>query len=141
MNVKAIAGVIVALFIQTGVAHADHNYPINSTAALKYETDELAIAVSNSWIGFQVKTAVRHYVNDVNRLIRCVRFATRRPIFNDHTEDPGIPRACAVQLQHVRRAFGPVARYLWDTNFDFPRVYRAYRGAERTLAQQYVGRF
>lgn len=127
----AIALSLFALSFVTPTAQADHGMPVGSSGYVVYETRELNDLVQRSWLRYHVKSAVSRFAWDVEQLGRCVQAG--RPIFNDHLEDPGVPHFCRHQLNQARRSFSSVDRYLWDTHYDFPRIYRVYANVRNGL--------
>ena len=116
---------------------ADHTGKPGSVGNLAGETDRLDRAVQYSSLNYNVKYAVSRFSQDVDRLHDCVDHSE---INRDHTgtTNPGCPSQCSYYLNYARSSFQDVERYLYDTNFDYPQVYQAYRSAKYALEQIYV---
>ncbi len=142
--------VIVGLMMWgAGAAKADHSSPSGSVARLLYEAQELGQVVRYVGLNFQVLQAVDRFNYDVARLADCVRatgggrgvggpFPVGSPL-DDHLENPGISYQCRGQLDMARRSFYPVERYLRDTNYDLPQVYRQFLETRESLLTIQVG--
>ena len=116
------AALMSALLFNT--AQADHKK--GSTAALAFETSNLSYFVENSWLRYSVKNSVKRFERDVDYLSQCVRYSSVNNIVLDHTEDEGVPRICEYNLRMAYDSFRSVDRYLYDTEWDLPNVFRAY---------------
>lgn len=132
----------LGLMIVVGVvAKAGHNSPSGSVGRLFYETQELVQTVRYVGLNYNVQQAVNRFHQNVVRLADCVRFNSRigsrnnpflegdhldGPDFRDHNEPSGVPYQCRPTLDMARQSFRPVDRYLNDTHYDYPQVYRSY---------------
>lgn len=114
------------------VSYGDHNSPLGSVGLLMTEAEELNQVVQYSTLGYSVKQAVSNFSYSVQQLVDCVR-SNGRPVVNDHLEDPFCPESCSRQLQSTRYSFRIAERSLYDTNWDYPEVYRAYVSVRRAL--------
>lgn len=138
------------------VAVADHSSPSGSVARLQYETQELLQTVRYVGLNYNVQQAVNRFYYDVERLADCVRFNGGRgvrntsfskgdhldgPDFRDHDELVGVPYQCRTNLDMARRSFTPVERYLYDTSYDYPQVYRSYMETREALLSLQFGGF
>ncbi len=140
------------------MALADHNSPSGSVGRLMYESQELTQVVRYVGLNYQVQQSVERFNYEVSRLADCVRYNgggrlgsdrlnsnvgdhLDNPVILDHLEDPGIPYSCRANLDMARRAFVSVDRYLSDTYYDFPQVYRAYMDTREALYSIQVGGF
>jgi len=158
LNLRTLGLVIVLL--ASSMVKADHTSPSGSVSRLMYEAQELARGVRYFGLNYNVVQAVDRFNYDVNRLGNCVQFGGRRsmlgerentaghieaPIVRDHSDprdDFGIPYQCRSYLDMVRRSFYPVERYLSDTYYDYPQLYRNYREVREALyAIQVSGEF
>lgn len=131
MRLKNVIGFVLLLLVQFNLAYADHKE--GSVAALAEETETLDYYVQNSTLRYRVKEAVDLFSNDVKYLEDCVRYYSVNTVVLDHSEEPGVPRACEYYLRMAKDSFRPVARYLYDTDWDYPRIYRAYRDTRYAL--------
>lgn len=142
--------VVVGLMMWgAGAAKADHSSPSGSVGRLVYEAQELGQVVRYVGLNFQVLQAVDRFNYDVARLADCVRatgggrgvggpFPMGSPL-DDHLENPGVSYQCRGQLDMARRSFYPVERYLRDTNYDLPQVYRQFLETRESLLTIQVG--
>lgn len=120
--------VILALsmfFIVPMTAQADHKVPGGSLSRLSQDTNRLVREVQYSYLRYHVKQAVYRFGSDVRRFYSCTAsFPAPRWQTWDHDI---IPDSCEHQMHRLERSWYQVHRYLHDTYYDFPRVYRAYR--------------
>jgi len=131
------------------IASADHTSPTGSVSRLVYESQELVQTVRYVGLNYNVQQSVDRFNYDVLRLSDCIRFYGNRglvgessltsgdhleaPDMRDHTENPGVPSQCRMNLDVARRSFAQVERYLYDTNYDYPQVYRSYLETREAL--------
>lgn len=142
------------LLLGSLVVKADHNSPSGSVGRLQYEAQELAQAVRYFGLNYNVVQAVDRFNYDVSRLSQCVGMGGRamggrdlnnlaehleNPMVRDHNEQIGVPFQCRSYLDRVQRSFYPVERYLNDTYYDFPQLYRNYRETREALNAVQVG--
>jgi hypothetical protein len=101
--------------------------------ALIDQTSALNLAVQQSWLSPNVKSAVQHFAGDINLIEGCEMLPS--PV-SDH-QGP----SCRDEVQHVQAAWYRVQRYLYDTNFDFPHVYQHYLNTQYAVqnALAYMG--
>ena len=111
------------------VAKADHTDG-GSVGYLLRESQELDQMVRYSYLKYEVKNTVARFSWDVQRLAECEQNVPRT-MNRDH--DGGCSESCRYQLDQVRRSFYPVERYLRDTYYDFPEVYRQFVSTKRAL--------
>ena len=145
-----------AMLMTGGMVKADHNSPSGSVNRLLYETQELVQTVRYVGLNYNVQQSVDRFNYDVYQLANCVRFNGGRglrnsqltvgdhldsPDIRDHMEGVGIPYQCRMNLDMTRRSFVPVERYLRDTYYDFPQVYRSYMETREALYSLQVGGF
>ena len=83
------------------------------------QAQSLNYTAQSSWLQPNVKYAVEHFVSDISSIEDCVIYSP----YGDH-EDSGV--SCRDEVYHVQGAWNTVARYLYDTNYDFPQVYNQY---------------
>lgn len=120
MITKNSLSVFFLVFLYGTLALADHTLPSGSLARLARDTYSLDSSVRYSSLRYEVKMAVSRFAYDVERFIRCTQ---NGPITRDHDL---IPESCEYDLHQVQRSFYPVDRYLYDTYYDYPHVYRNY---------------
>lgn len=120
------------LFLMSGMAIADHNDPVGSVGLLEHETAELEQVVRNSYLNYNVKSAVFQFSGASQQLVNCVRYEGR-DLTQDHTGEVGCPSVCGRQLQNAQAAFRPVQRYLSDTQYDYPEVFQQFRQTGQAL--------
>lgn len=128
----------------------DDNYGGGRVARLQRETHELQRVVSNSYLRYNVKQAVNEFAQQVRGLSRCsIRFDFNESRLNDSSEnlkevETPTPididvkpldhnEDCQFQIRRVHQSWYEVDRYLYDTYYDYPRVYRQYQEVERAL--------
>jgi len=112
-------------------AFADHSAPVGSVGLLLAYTQDLEQAVRYSGLRYEVQYTVYRFHSDVRRLADCVR---RGPwVHDDHASVPGCPSSCSRELYEARASFQQAERYLYDTQWDFPHVYRAYLNVRQAL--------
>jgi len=114
-------GILCFVAFQGMFSYADHELPAGTVERLERDTRDLNYAVSYSTLRYAVKQAVARFAYDVDRFVDCVHGGPH--ITDDHDLIPG---NCEFDLHHVRRSWYPVERYLYDTYYDYPQVYRRY---------------
>jgi hypothetical protein len=127
-------GLLSALLIGS-LVRADHTDPQGSIGLLDSEADELVQEVQYSNLNSNVKYAVYDFGTAVHRLVDCVKLGRSG---RDHTDEVGCPARCRYQLQYAQSQFSEVSRYLRDTQYDYPYVYRQWRSTSRALSSIYV---
>jgi hypothetical protein len=138
---KVIFHLAVLLPLIATSAKADHDSPMGSIGRLMYETTELQREVNYSWLRHHVKASVNRFTYDVQALFYCAQqgfrntaLAAPRP---DHTEEVGCPHWCRQQMARAQYSFDSVSRYLYDTNWDYPNVYRAWLHTQDAIRRIY----
>lgn len=102
---------IIAFIICGGNAFADHTNPGEAAEELLYESQELDQMVRYSTLRYEVKYSVSTFEQDVERLAYCLKSY-------DHT--------CGDDMQRAQYSFSQVSRYLHDTQYDYPQIYRQW---------------
>jgi hypothetical protein len=138
-----IGAFYLALF---GIARADHDTGNVDIDALSRATEYLETEVRYSTLNYQVKQTVSQFSYDVDRLVYCVERsrpfpfrATEHVVPGTYDHSSGCPRECAMDLNLAKQSFNPVNRYLYDVQYDFPQVYRAYQETRFALNRITVG--
>jgi hypothetical protein len=148
-----VGTVLGVLLITSVIARADHNSPQGSVGRLSYESQELLQVVRYVGLNYQVQQSVERFNYDVSRLVDCTRFygggrgpdlenkadRLNRPELRDHLNPYGVPIQCRESLKRARWTFRGVERYLRDTNYDLPQVYRQYLETRDALFDLQVG--
>lgn len=127
--------ILVVLCLYLKPALADHTANTN-VSRLKQSSDRLYSEVYYSTLRYEVKQSVYRFTQDVNYLHRCVLSFPPALLRSDSQDDHtgNIPYACQSALYRVRSSFYPVERYLYDTQYDYPYVYRQYRQTRYALS-------
>ena len=107
------------------VVRADHTVPEGAVARLHEDTHLLEYNVRNSSLRYSVKQSVYRLSTDVSEFYQCAN----RGLSRDHT----IPEICENVMRQVRSSWYPVERYLYDTAFDYPWVFRSYQQVRSDL--------
>jgi len=110
----------VALLMAPSIVKADHSLPGGSLSRLQNDTHYLEYQVRNSYLKYQVKQATYRLLLEVNALSQCIG---QREETRDHDT---VPENCEYRFRYVRQAWVPVNQYLYDTYYDYPRIYQAY---------------
>jgi hypothetical protein len=133
MKTLGFMSLFCALALTSSVASADHTDPVGSVGRLEHESRELQREVSYTNLNYNVKRAVSDFDREVFELVNCVEFG-----FRDHTDHVGCPQRCGYQLRRTQTSFQEVARYLRDTQYDYPYVYDQYQHTSRALRSIYL---
>ena len=116
--------VLLTLFLGIGTySKADHTLPQGSLKRLSDDSRYLYYVVRNSSLHSGVKRAVNDFTYKVDSMIRCAQSPDSRENTRDHDL---LPEHCEHYLNYVHYSWYNVERYLWDTAYDYPYVYRAY---------------
>jgi hypothetical protein len=108
---------------------ADHSGGTAGVARLHNAVHQLDNHVRYSYLSPQVKQSVRRLVQEASMYYNCVN---RSPSpFGEH--EPG--RSCEYNEQRMLQVWYSVDRFLYDTYYDFPQVYRAYEQARYEIEQ------
>ena len=154
MSIKSFLVLLVAI-AWTPIALADHpdDPPRGGGAMALYNASEnLERTVRWSGISWRVVSAVNYFGSNVHRFYQCSRFGDGdlepNEVVMDQPEERIVDQPdfehpdegnCRSQMNSVQGAWYQVDRYLYDTNWDYPQVYRAYMRVRRALNR--VGRF
>ena len=125
MKTYVTTALLALLVMGSTAVRADHTVPDGLVARLHEDTHQLEYDVRNSSLRYSVKQAVYRLSADVSAFYLCV---TRGGTW-DHT----IPEQCERRFERVRSSWYPVDRYLYDTNFDYPYIYRDYQQVSSDL--------
>lgn len=137
MYAQRLTGLLTAALVLAPVAYADHNDHPNppspggsAVQRLGSEAESLNSQVQWSSLAWQVKDTVTRFTQEVRELVSCEPGGSPSPL--DHNDHPG---NCRLQTQQVVQAFQPVERYLYDTMYDYPSVYRQYQRTAQAVRE------
>lgn len=127
---KTYLGLLVLAFLigTTQIAHADHQVEGGLVTRLHSGAHQLDDLVRYSTLKYSVKRAVSQFQYEVSRFYQCV---PQRSNSRDHQM---IPDHCVSYFRYSKSSFAPVDRFLYDTNFDYPQIYRQYLTVKADLA-------
>lgn len=115
----------------------DHRYPGGGGGNLSSAVSQLQNAVSYSSLAYHVQNAVNNFAQYAYRYQSCVNGGYS---VTDHRDgggwDGGGRYRCDSYRQNMRYSFQQVSNYLYDTSWDHPQVYNAWRNVQY-LMQQY----
>lgn len=93
---------------------------------LAQRAQDLNREVQYSYLSYQVKGAVSTFASNASALSSCRSGGYPSPMGHDEPY-PGYPdNRCEYQLSAVVSSFSSVEHYLYDTQYDLPRVYSLY---------------
>ena len=120
---KAIMIALIGfLFVSNSFAgHREDRLRVSSSARLLDRT------VSYSHISYRVKRAVSRFTRVAADLEYCKVDRFGEPGIKGHGDD------CHDVERSTRRLWSDVDYYLYDTQWDFPQIYSAYRNTQRAL--------
>ena len=130
MKVRSMA-MIAALALASGPTFADHSGG-GGASNLSVASNNLRNVVMRSTLNYNVKRAVTSFDMEVDRYTQCTQYSFRGldVTVMDHS---GGGRDCDREYDRMERTWYPVDRYLYDTYYDYPYVYRAYQQVQREL--------
>ncbi|MEK6705283.1 MAG: hypothetical protein AABZ06_05800 [Bdellovibrionota bacterium] len=123
--------------------YADHG-DLNPASRLRSEAQELNEIVQMSWLRYQVKYSVQRFAMQAEKAGLCAGGSgglPGEPGDNLQGNEPGeiikpldhSDGNCAYEIQALRGVWVDVERYLYDTNYDLPSVYRQYVQTRQAL--------
>ena len=144
MKLYRIVGLSVMLSVLVSMAslvtaYADHSDD-NPGSRLRAEAQELNVIVQQSWLRYQVKASVQRFAMQAERAGMCAG-GSGEPVDRIMGGEPdGIIKPldhgdgnCIYEIQMLRNVWIDVERYLYDTTYDFPQVYRQYIQTRRAV--------
>jgi hypothetical protein len=139
MKYLSILFVLTALSVPAAFAEHGNDGPGGggelAILRLQSATQQLKRQVRYAPLSYRVKQTVFQFTRSVQRLVAC---SGVRPIFNEHGEPGGggpIGGGCSSAERIAKINFRPVARYLYDTDWDMPMVHNAYLRVSRILSR------
>ncbi|MBI1861179.1 MAG: hypothetical protein HYR96_09710 [Deltaproteobacteria bacterium] len=116
----------LAFGFQSAVVRADHEVPEGSVHELHEAAHQLEYEVRYTYLSYRVKQAVSRFTSNVVRFYTCVGG-------NPADDHETVGTACYGPLRSAQQTFYPVERYLYDTYYDYPRVYQEYVRVKQLL--------
>lgn len=137
---------VIALAFSTGSVFADHTKPTpisNPKAlaqALTTSVHQLEETVRHSTLRYDVQQSVFAFAYDVEVFGRCMGvrsalLALTTDAGQAADDHGGTGALCLPEIQRAQSSFYQVDRYLYDTDRDYPSVFRAYRLVKDNLAR------
>jgi len=121
---------VVAGFLGfTAAGIADHELPGGTIRGLYNSAYQLQRSVQYSSLRYHVKNAVYRFANDVRQFVNCSNSGL--PTW----EHDSVPERCEYIIGNLHQRWYEVDRYLYDTYYDYPSVYRDYRQVQRQMQQ------
>lgn len=127
MRERTILVLFAAAILQFSSAFADHTLPSGSLGRLRQDTARLDSTVRYSTLRYDVKLAVSRFAYDVERFVQCSQFR------GENRDHDLIPEHCEQDMHQVHYSFYSVDRFLYDTYYDYPQVYRVYTTVKNDL--------
>ncbi|MEK6705114.1 MAG: hypothetical protein AABZ06_04950 [Bdellovibrionota bacterium] len=125
------------------IAYADHG-DADPSSRLRAEARELNEIVQQSWLRYQVKASVQRFATQAEKAGLCAGGSGGLPgepgdnILGNESSEIIKPLDhsdgnCIYEIQMLRNVWVDVERYLYDTTYDFPHVYRQYVQTRQAL--------